>query len=181
MEFLLRMPEGRHQLSDQTRTDFERILRELEGPLELAAKRLCRNQADAKDLVQDTLERGLRNAETIEMDRNPRAWLTTIMHNLFVDRCRRDSKKQHSDTDILHIPQPEREPEPIWSRVTNEQVRRAVESLEPAFRNVYELSCYEGMSYAQIASELGIPKATVGTRLRRARQKLQQRIREESL
>lgn len=175
------MPVGRHQLSDHKRTEFERILHELEAPLELVAKRLCRNQADAKDLLQDTLERGLLHAEKLEVDRNPRAWLTTIMHNLFVDRCRRESKKLHTDIDALHIAQPEREPEPKWLRITSEQVRMAVDDLDPVFRRVYELSSFEGMSYEQIATVLGIPKATVGTRLRRARHKLQTLLRKEAL
>ncbi len=155
------------------RVEFERMLLDLETPLRLTAKRLCRNEADAKDLVQDTIELGLRHAETLQWDRNPRAWLTKSMHNLFIDNCRRATRRPHADIDILHLAQPKQEPRPEWSEITQKQVREAVGQLEPKFRQVYELSSFDGKSYNEIATTLCIPKATVGTRLRRARMRLQ--------
>ena len=50
--------------------------------------------------------------------------------------------------------------------------RAAVSSLGGDFRLIYQLHAFEGQSYDQIASGLAIPKATVGTRLLRARKKL---------
>ncbi|TMQ20518.1 MAG: CHAT domain-containing protein [Deltaproteobacteria bacterium] len=51
------------------------------------AHRLYGNTPDADDLVQETIERGIRHGLPADVQ-HPRAWLATMMHNLFVDRCR---------------------------------------------------------------------------------------------
>src|SRR5690349_16353158 len=53
------------------------------------ARRLCGEGAEAQDLVQDTLERALKSYDRLAPDSNVRAWLITILHNVFIDRCRR--------------------------------------------------------------------------------------------
>ncbi|HZI14667.1 MAG TPA: sigma-70 family RNA polymerase sigma factor, partial [Myxococcus sp.] len=52
--------------------------------------------------------------------------------------------------------------------------REALEKIPEDFRTVYRLHSLEGRSYQEIAEQLGIPKATVGTRLIRARRRLKE-------
>jgi RNA polymerase sigma-70 factor (ECF subfamily) len=139
------------------------------------AKRLCRNDADVLDLVQDTCEHALRRTKLLPD--NPRAWLVTVMHNLFIDRCRASARRPPPRPldDVLPPPAaPEPVAEPPWTNITLDQVRAAVEELEPAFRDVYVLHVFEHKSYAAIATQLSIQRLTVGTRLTRARQKLRE-------
>jgi len=151
------------------------------GALLLAmARRLCRDEAEAEDLVQDTFERALRSANDGAPDAaalsRPRAWLVTILHHRFIDRCRRLSRQGvvvPFDPDGTAAPsnKPD-EPEPAWHSITLEQVERAIDRLEDSFRAVYRLHALEGRSYTEIAAQLEIPIRTVGTRLYRARRKL---------
>jgi RNA polymerase sigma-70 factor, ECF subfamily len=152
--------------------DLTTFLREAQPFLAQVARRLCRNAGDVADLVQDTCEHALRGTQTLPT--NPRAWLTTIMHNLFINRCRASARRPHlqSIEDVPHLEAPEPVVEPSWMTITVEQVREAVEQLEPAFREVYRLHVFEHRSYAEIAARLAIQPLTVGTRLTRARQKL---------
>jgi RNA polymerase sigma-70 factor (ECF subfamily) len=147
--------------------------RDAEPILKALATRLCRHEADARDLVQDTFERALRQ---FDRDRplNPRAWLATILHNLFIDRCRAQARRPAHEplTDAADTAERDPEPEPAWTRVTLEDVRGALGEVEPDFRRVYEMHVFENRSYDEIASELGIQRVTVGTRLHRARHKL---------
>ncbi|MFY0537107.1 RNA polymerase sigma factor [Nannocystis pusilla] len=96
-----------------------------------------------------------------------------MLHHLFLDRCRaRVRGPTHASLDEVALPAPEPAAEPAWAALTRDDVVAAVERLEPDFRRVYQLHSLEGVPYQEIAARLGIPKATVGTRLARARRKL---------
>jgi RNA polymerase sigma-70 factor, ECF subfamily len=155
---------------------FDEAVRVHEPTLTRLAERLCRSHADARDLVQDTYERALRAWDRLPEDSNVRAWLVTILHNLFLDRCRRARRNPRMDeagpARALDVPSPETTAPQPWAEVTADQVRAAVSELDVEFRRAYEMYALEGRSYRQIADELGIPTNTVGTRLLRARMKL---------
>ena len=154
---------------------FAALARAHEPSLRAVALRLCRSQSDAHDLVQDCLERGLRGWQKLPPDSNVRAWLLSILRNRFIDACRRGSRDKAEDdsVDAENLPGPQApEAEPEWAKITSLQLRDAVERLPQDFRVVYELHALEGRSYVEISERLRIPKATVGTRLIRARRKL---------
>jgi RNA polymerase sigma-70 factor (ECF subfamily) len=155
---------------DPPGSEFVDLVAAQSEPLERTAHRLVRNPSDAADLVQDTVEKALRCWRQFRPGSRMRAWLLTIMTNLFLDRCRRGTREVALDGD-LEEPGPE-PPEPRWLRLTAEQVRRAVQSLDPMMREIYQLRTVHQLSYQSMADRLGIPLATVGTRLNRARAKL---------
>lgn len=154
------------------------VLSQHESVLRTLAKRLCRDATEANDLVQDTFERALR-ATSNQVPENPRAWLVTIMHNLFIDKCRQKKREPAMVTfgEQVEVTSFEPEPEPEWASISMEQLRAALASLDDGFRRVYELHCFEGASYDEIAQALNIAKNTVGTRLVRARLKLREVLR----
>jgi RNA polymerase sigma-70 factor, ECF subfamily len=140
------------------------------------AERLCATPSDASDLVQDTLERAMRQGIPADV-RNPRAWLATIMHNMFIDRCRSQQRQPAQvplDDHIESVRSIDDADEPAWGRTTLEDVRAALDHIDPTFARVYRLHAFEHRSYEQIAASLGIEKITVGTRLNRARKLLRQ-------
>ena len=154
---------------------FASLVRVHESALRAVALRLCRSQSDAHDLVQDALERGLRSWDRLPPGANVRAWLLSILRNRFVDQCRHNArdKREEDESAIDSLPAPEAPEElPAWAHITPEELRAAVARLSEDFRVVYQLHALEGSSYSEIALRLGIPKATVGTRLIRARRKL---------
>jgi RNA polymerase sigma-70 factor, ECF subfamily len=155
--------------------DLGEIFRRHEALLYGMARKLCQDPVDASDLVQDTLERALRNADRFEPG-NPRAWLITIMRNLFLNRCRSQQRGPRFEPidDSLHAEQPAPEPAPTWANISTDQLQAAIARLDVRFRRVYELHTFEHASYDQISQTLNIPKNTVGTRLNRARQKLRE-------
>lgn len=143
--------------------------------LRVVARGLCRNAAELEDLVQDAFERALRAIDTVDIDGNPRGWMVTILHNLHIDRCRARARMQpHVPHDDLPLPAPEASEPPAWSAIDAEDVRRATTQLPEELRVAYVMFALEGRSYIEIAAALGIPKATVGTRLSRARARLKE-------
>ena len=68
---------------------FKRLIEPHLDGLFRAAFRLARNRADAEDLVQETCLRAYEAVTEIDESRPARAWLSTVMHNVFVDGARR--------------------------------------------------------------------------------------------
>lgn len=142
--------------------------------LRSVALRLCRNETDAKDLVQDTWEKALRTLANDPSQHLSEAWLTTVLHNAFIDQCRR-RKREGVTEPVENVPLPAPEPEEarVWHSITAEQMAAAVAALPEEFRRVYA-SFASGASYVEIAERLGVPAATVGTRISRARKRLRE-------
>jgi RNA polymerase sigma-70 factor (ECF subfamily) len=152
-----------------------RILTEQLPVLRAVARNLVRNAAEVEDLVQDVFEKALRSLHRIDLEANPRGWMVTILHNLHIDRCRQRARMQpHVPCDDVVIAAPAEGDAPIWSAMTTDDVRRAAARLPEELREVYVMFALDGRSYIDVAAALGIPKATVGTRLSRARARLKQ-------
>lgn len=148
-------------------------LREHRAALTRTARTLCGNPADADDLLHDVYERALRASHRDGDHVNLRAWLHSILRNLFIDRCRH-ARRHPSPMSLDEIDVAEAQPEraEAWAQVTTAQLQAALAELPIDFRRVFELHTFEGLRYEQIAKRLQIAPSTVGTRLSRARGKL---------
>lgn len=156
--------------------EFNRALCEHEHGLRAKALTLTRDNDEARDLIQDTLVKGMRSMEQFRPGTNMRAWLMRIMVNLFIDRCRQTASRPalvplNDEANDLAPPR-EPETEPLSARITLDQLHHAMRQLDPIFREAYELRITRNLSYEQIAAQLNIPIGTVGTRLLRAREGL---------
>jgi RNA polymerase sigma-70 factor (ECF subfamily) len=152
-----------------------RLLVEQLPILRAVAGRFYRDPAEVEDLVQDAFEKALKSIATVDPEQNPRGWMVTILHNLHIDRCRKRARRlPHVPCDDLPLPAPEPAEVHAWSEITGDDLRRAAARLPEDLRAVYVMFALEGHSYTEVAAALGIPKATVGTRLLRARTQLKQ-------
>jgi RNA polymerase sigma-70 factor (ECF subfamily) len=169
--------EGGERSDSTSSTAFTSAVREHDALLRGLARRLCGGHiADADDLVHDTYERALRAWGRYVDSGNLRSWLCAILHNLFLDRCRKDRRAPRSEhLDHVEVAQAEPGPPPRWAQVSGDAVAEALAELGPEFRRVYELHA-QGRSYEEIAAELNIARATVGTRLVRARRRLKEAL-----
>ncbi len=146
-----------------------------EAELRTASRYICRDDSEREDLIQDTFERALRHLGAGNpKPSNMRAWLVSILRNAFIDRKRRAAVAVMVHDDEPAAPAPEPEPEPLWSAVSLDDVRAALDELDEPQRRVFELHYLERMRYDQIASQLGVPANTVATRLFRARKALRE-------
>lgn len=169
--------ESEERAAPSSSLAFTSAVREHDALLRGLARRLCSgNSADADDLVHDTYERALRAWGRYVDSGNLRSWLCAILHNLFLDRCRKDKRAPRSEhLDHVEVAQVEPAPPPRWAQVSIDAVAEALSALGPEFRRVYELHA-QGRSYDEIAAELNIARATVGTRLVRARRRLKETL-----
>lgn len=137
------------------------------------AAMLCRRQGDADDLVQDTIERALKKRSQVKDPEKMRGWLLAILSNTFVDRLRRRRGRDEVQLDT-ELPAPVMDAPTPWELLTVEDVRAAVDELPDDVRDTYRRFALCGEDYINISAALGVPKATVGTRILRARKRLRE-------
>jgi DNA-directed RNA polymerase specialized sigma24 family protein len=141
--------------------------------LERRAYRWCRDAAEAQDLAQDTVLRALGKGPAFVSEGHLRAWLYTVLRNLFISSRRRDQSWQRACGELsglAHVAPGAAPPAPFLTP----SVERAIARLPEAFARVIRLVDLEDYSYADAASTLGVPVGTVMSRLFRARQRLAQ-------
>ena len=133
------------------------------------ARALLGDRAAADDLVQDTLERAWSRLHQWRTGSDMRAWLFGIMHNLRVDQLRRPRLSTLSiDADEFELPTRPTQSDALELR----DLESALGHLADEQREILLLIALEEMSYADIASTLGIPIGTVMSRLSRGRERL---------
>jgi RNA polymerase sigma-70 factor (ECF subfamily) len=136
------------------------------------ARKLTRGNFDAEDLVQDVLVKTVTHFATLTTVVNHRAWMTQVMKNLFVDQVRRRKTRDRMDPLELEAVVPEETA--WWMTLDGGDVRAAVAKLPDELRETFDRFALRGESYQAISEALAIPKATVGTRILRARRRLKQ-------
>ncbi len=135
------------------------------------ARKLCRSGFDADDLVQDVLLKAVAHHDRLPPDVNHAAWMARVMHNLFIDRVRKREVPTTELDDRMPVTAPP-DDRAWWESLSTEDVRAALPGLPAELRLAFERFAFDGRSYQEIADELGVPIATVGTRVLRARRRL---------
>lgn len=123
----------------------------------------------ADDLVQDCIERALQRSALWRRGTNLRAWLFTIMHNLYVNQVKRQTNGPSfialDDTEVDRHQQAD-------TVASLNDIQRAMEALPADQREIILFISIEGMKYQEVAKILDIPEGTVMSRLSRARKHL---------
>ena len=135
------------------------------------ARALVGDRDAADDLVQDTLERAVRKFH-LWRPGDLRAWLFSIMHNVFVNQLKGRKNMPHVEIDENMLAAPI----PTATSVDLLDMQRGLLALVPEQREVVLLVALEDMSYADVSRALGIPIGTVMSRLSRGREKLRKHM-----
>lgn len=144
------------------------------------AYNLTKNIEDAKDLIQETAYRALLNKDKFRMDTNLKAWLYTIMKNIFINNYRRQAKRMTvtDDTENQYYINTVAK-----TTINGGEVSLGLAEIEMAMNDIDEsiripfIMYFEGYKYHEIAIHLSIPLGTVKSRIFFARKELQRRLR----
>jgi RNA polymerase sigma-70 factor (ECF subfamily) len=134
-------------------------------------------QDQADDLVQQTVEKALRNIDSYQPGTRLDSWMFRIMRNTWIDGHRaRRSTVTLDDVDAVQPLIGEDGRDVTENRLYLAQVRAAMDALPEDQRAVLMLVCVEGLRYREVAEALGIPEGTVMSRLSRGRIALAQAL-----
>lgn len=159
--------------------EFNELLLSNADPLRPFAVSLTHDQEIAKDLLQETLYKALANQDKYSRGTNIRAWLFTIMRNIFINDYRRKSKQRtifdnssneslissgkivvsNGGEDSLHM----------------KEIHRAIYQLPQIFKIPF-LLYFEGYRYYEISESLDEPLGTIKSRIHFARKLLKEQL-----
>jgi RNA polymerase sigma factor (sigma-70 family) len=140
---------------------------------------LTHDTEEAKDLIQETLYRAMANREKYQTGTNIKAWLYTIMRNIFINNYRRKKKFTKVTSDV---------PQDYFLYQTDKvahndgiinsgirEIKAAINRLPDIFRLSFELH-YLGYKYQEIADTLQEPLGTIKSRIHFARKMLSSKL-----
>ena len=159
--------------------EFNHSVINLSTNLKPYALNLTQNIEDAKDLMQETSYRALMNKEKFREGTNLKAWLFTIMRNIFINNYRRKSKRKtildqtdnqyyiNSGTNVIN--------NKAETHFVVEDIQNAITNLSDDYRIPFMMH-YNGFKYQEIADDLQLPLGTVKSRIFFARKELKVKL-----
>ena len=159
--------------------DFDEVLVENADFLKPFAIKLTRDTEAANDLFQETLYKALANKEKYYTGTNIKAWLFTIMRNIFINNYRRKAKQKtifdNTPNDYLLNLKQVSVPNGAESGLRMKEIQGAIQELPEIFKTPF-LLYFDGYKYQEIAEVLAEPLGTVKSRIHFARKLLKERI-----
>jgi RNA polymerase sigma factor (sigma-70 family) len=154
--------------------EFYDALTGLEGYLRSFAMTYTRNEEDAKDLTQETMLKAITYKDYYTPKTNFKAWVFTIMRNIFINQYRRKMKSNtifdHSKEMFLLSNAPGNGFSPE-NHVDGLELDKQLHKLEDEYLVPFQMH-FQGFKYKEIAEKLDIPIGTVKSRIFLARKKL---------
>lgn len=149
----------------------------MQGNLLSFALKLTANREEAKDLVQDTTLKALRNEGKYVENTNFKGWMLTIMRNIFINNYRKNARENtmvDSSEDLFHLNlcQESGIETPEGAFACNE-ISTIIEGFSRDYREPFSMHV-AGYKYEEIAERLEMPLGTVKSRIFFARKKLQE-------
>lgn len=140
---------------------------------------LTRDNESAKDLVQETMYRAVANREKYNFGTNIKAWLYTIMRNIFINDYRRKVKQNvildATPNDYLLNHNQVAVSNPAESRMKLKEIETELHHLPSIFKTPF-LLYFEGYKYHEIAGMLEEPLGTIKSRIHFARKLLKEKV-----
>ncbi|HET6724256.1 MAG TPA: RNA polymerase sigma factor [Chitinophagaceae bacterium] len=159
--------------------EFNELLLSNAGPLKPFAVSLTRDQEIAKDLFQETLYKALANQDKYSTGTNIKAWLFTIMRNIFINEYRRKEKQKiifdSSDNDRLVNLSSVAVRNEGENSLQLQEINKVIYQIPQIFKVPF-LLYFEGYRYHEISEWLNEPLGTIKSRIHFARKLLKEKI-----
>jgi RNA polymerase sigma-70 factor (ECF subfamily) len=159
--------------------EFNQLLLQNADFLKPFAVNLTRDTEAANDLYQETLYKALANREKYNVGTNIKAWLFTIMRNIFINNYRRKAKQKtifdNSPNEFLINQKQATVANMAESEMRVKEINKAIQQLPEIFKTPF-LLYFDGYKYNEIADVLHEPLGTIKSRIHFARKLLKEQI-----
>lgn len=163
-----------------TRQEFNSTWLPLSGALYRVAYYILEDDADARDVVQDTFVKLWNSRDTLGSVHNPQAFAARVVRNLCLDRVRASARHRMESVDAIResgtdvcgdTPPPDRS-----DRETLSNVLKMIEELPPKQKEVLKMKVFEDREYEEISRITGMSQINVRVCLSMARKTLRNRL-----
>ncbi len=166
-------------MDTMNKVDFNIKFDSLTPSLKSFAYNLTKDNEEAKDLYQETAFRAMTNRDKFKAGTNLKAWLFTIMKNIFINNYRKKTKANTivDTTDNLYFINSSSTivSNGAGTNIQMEELTKMIKDLEDSIRIPFEMH-YVGYKYQEIADKLELPLGTVKSRIFFARKELKKTI-----
>lgn len=134
-------------------------------------RKVVRDPGLSQDTMQEVMTELWRTSPRFDPDKgNAVSWILTLAHRRAVDAVRREqSARDRADT-VGRQEDAARPFDDVSEAVTmadeHSQIRKALDALTDLQRQAIELAYFQGMTYREVAENLGVPLGTIKTRMR---------------
>ena len=132
--------------------------------------RYSNNRDDALDIMHDGFIKVYNNISKYQPGTSLSAWIHRIMVNTSIDFYRKAIRRRTEDIDTAY--DLSTSDADAISQCSEKEILKAVQTLSPAYRAVFNLYVIEGYSHKEIAKQLNITESTSRSNLVKARMKL---------
>ena len=162
-----------------SRVEFNEMLLSNADFLKPFAINLTRDTEAANDLYQETLYKALANSEKYNAGTNIKAWLFTIMRNIFINNYRRRAKQKtifdSTPNEFLINQKQATVSNAAETNLRVKEINNAIKQLPEIFKTPF-LLYFDGYKYNEIADVLHEPLGTIKSRIHFARKLLKEQI-----
>ncbi len=159
-----------------TSINFGSEIQQYESILRPFAFNLTKSREATEDLIQDTFYRALLNSEKFLEGTNIKAWLFTIMRNVFINNYRRKKNSNvitdTSDNQYLLNSTKRIDKNDSERSFLAEDISKAMQEVSSDFTEPF-MMYFNGFSYQEISEQLDLPLGTIKSRIFFARKELQ--------
>jgi len=160
-------------------TEFYSKIDLLKSSLNAFAYKLTKDQKDAEDLFQETAFRAIANREKFRLGTNFKAWMFTIMKNIFINNYRKKVKANTimDSTDNMYYINSGKNvvDNDVDRNLLMEELQDMIAKLDDSIKKPFVMH-YTGFKYQEIAEDLNLPLGTVKSRIFFARKELKAAI-----
>ena len=164
---------------EATINDYQKQIINFASTLKPFAYNLTKDVEDAKDLVQETVFKALRYKDKFNEGTNLKAWMFTIMRNIFINNYRRKVKQNTivdtSENNYVINSSPLTARNDGENKMMMKDINTAIEDLNREVKVPFMMH-FEGFKYQEIADELDLPLGTVKSRMFFARKELKSKL-----
>ncbi len=141
---------------------------------------LCRNEALAQDITQDTFLKAMRAADKFQGDSSLYTWLCAIAKRLLINRYKKESRELPTDDFSCTLPKNERSPEDLVSdRDTAMYIHRILHKMNEPYKEVFSLRVFGQLSFSEIAKLFSKTESWARVTYHRARKIINEELRKD--
>ena len=169
---------------------YAELMERYREPIYFMLLKMVNNASDAEDLTIEAFGKAFKNIRQYTTSFAFSTWLFKIASNNAIDFMRKKKLNNISideslhDADMIPVNIRSEQPTPEESMISEQKImmlRKIVSSLKPRYRKLVELRYFHEYTYEEISAEMGLPIGTVKAQLFRARELLQELLKESKL
>lgn len=135
--------------------ELEEIYRLYAGDVYRFALRLCRNEALAQDIVQDTMLKAVKSIDRFDGRCSLKTYLCTIARNLYLNYIKRADNRNLPLDEAIGLSSEISVEQQTFSKIQAQQVHKALHRLDEPYKEVFSLRVFAELKFSEIGALFG--------------------------